>query len=102
MPVAASSKAANIHAKNIITLKQIAADIAARHGLKKQQVEAVLDDLVTETVRHLRQSDRVRLTGLCTLYAQQDRPTQTGLDMSTGEIIEIKGTKKLSFRPAKG
>lgn len=44
----------------------------------------------------------MRLTGLGTLYPQQDRPPQTGLNVSTGEIIEIKGTRKIAFRPAKG
>ena len=70
--------------------------------MTKEQVEAVLDDLVTEAIRHLRKADSVRLTGLGTLYAQQDRPSQTGLNLTTGEIIEIKGTKKLAFRPANG
>ena len=97
VPVAAPKAA-----KTTITPKQIAADIAARHGLTKEQVEAVLNDLVTEAIRHLRNGDGVRLTGLGTLYAPQDRPPQTGLNLSTGEIIEIKGTKKLAFRPAKG
>ena len=99
-----ASKAAKAQVKSTatITLKQIAVDIADRHGLTKQHIEAVLDDLVTEAVRHLRQGDSVRFTGLGTLYLKDDRPTQTGLNLSTGEVIEIKGTKKLAFRPAKG
>lgn len=98
MPVAAPEAA-----KTTITPKQIAADIADhRHGLTERQVEAVLNDPVTEAIRHLRNGDGLRLTGLGTIYAHQDRPTQTGLNLSPGEIIEIKGTKKLAFRPAKG
>lgn len=63
VPVAASKAA-----KTTVTPKQIAADIAGRHGLTRQQIEAVLDDLVTEAVRHLRNGDSVRLTGLGTLF----------------------------------
>jgi len=83
-------------ATTTITLKQVAADIADSHGLMKKQVEAVLDDLVAEAIRHLRQGDKVRFAGLGTLYVQQDRPLRTGLNLSTGEIIEIKGAKKLA------
>lgn len=97
MPAATSQRT-----KITVTTKQIAVDIAAHHSLTKQQAEAVLDDLVTEAIRHLRNGDSVRLTGLGTLYAQQDRPPQTGRNLSTGEIIQIRGTKKLAIRPAKG
>src|SRR6204780_826025 len=47
-----------------VTLKQIAAELAEGHDLPKKQAEAVLGDLVTLTTRHLKQGDKIRLTGL--------------------------------------
>ena len=82
------------------TMKQIAAELAERHDLPKKQAEAVLSDLVTLTTRHLKNGDKIRLTGLGILQVRA-RPARTGRNPATGEAIQIKASKKIAFRPAK-
>jgi DNA-binding protein HU-beta len=83
-----------------ITLRQMAAELAASHDLPKKQAEAVLGDLMTLTTRHLKNGDKIRLTGIGILQVQ-DRPARMGRNPGTGEAIEIKASKKIAFRPAK-
>jgi DNA-binding protein HU-beta len=83
-----------------VTLKQIAAELAEGHDLPKKQAEAVLGDLVTLTTRHLKQGDKIRLTGLG-IFSIQMRQARTGRNPATGEAIQIKASKKIAFRPAK-
>ena len=47
-----------------VTLKQFAAELAGTHDLPKKVAEAVLGDLVTLAIQHLKQGDKIRLTGL--------------------------------------
>jgi DNA-binding protein HU-beta len=83
-----------------VTLKQIAAELAQDHDLPKKQAEAVLGDLVTLTTRHLKQGDKIRLTGLG-IFSIQMRQARMGRNPATGESIQIKASKKIAFRPAK-
>jgi len=83
-----------------VTLKQIAAELAEGHDLPKQQAEAVLGDLVTLATRHLKNGDKIRLTGLGILQVQQ-RAARMGRNPATGEAIQIKASKKIAFRPSK-
>ena len=83
-----------------VTLKQIAAELAEGHDLPKQRTEAVLSDLVALATRHLKNGDKIRLTGLGILQVQQ-RAARMGRNPATGEAIQIKASKKIAFRPAK-
>jgi DNA-binding protein HU-beta len=83
-----------------ITLKQMAAELADSHNLSKKQAEALLDDLMTLATRHIKDGHKVRLTGLGTLHAQRPPPTR-GLNLQTGEVIEIRGKGEIAFRPSK-
>jgi DNA-binding protein HU-beta len=83
-----------------ITLKQMATELADGHKLTKKQTEALLDDLMTLSVRHLKNDHKVRLTGLGLLHVQRP-PPQRGLNLQTGEVIEIRGKGKIAFRAAK-
>jgi DNA-binding protein HU-beta len=83
-----------------VTLKQIAAELAEGHDLPKKQAEAVLGDLVSLTTRHLKQGDKIRLTGLGILSIQM-RQARMGRNPATGEAIHIKASKKIAFRPSK-
>jgi DNA-binding protein HU-beta len=82
------------------TMKQIAAELAESHDLPKKQAEAVLSDLVTLTTRHLKNGDKIRLTGLGILQVRA-RPARMGRNPATGEAIKIKASKKIAFRSAK-
>jgi DNA-binding protein HU-beta len=83
-----------------VTLKQFAAELAESHDLPKKQAEAVLGDLVTLATRHLKNGDKIRLTGLGILTVQK-RAARMGRNPATGEAIQIKASKKISFRPSK-
>ena len=82
------------------TMKQIAAELAESHDLPKKQAEAVLSDLVTQTTRHLKNGDKIWLTGLGILQVRA-RPARMGRNPVTGEAIKIKASKKIAFRSAK-
>jgi DNA-binding protein HU-beta len=92
--------AAKSAAQATVTLKQIAATIAATHDMSKKAAEAVLDDLVSATSQHLKKGDKVRLTGLGILQVRA-RAARMGRNPATGEAIKIKASKKIAFRPAK-
>jgi DNA-binding protein HU-beta len=83
-----------------ITLKQMAAALAESHDLPKKQAEAVLGDLMTLATTHLKNGDKIRLTGLGILQVQ-NRPARKGRNPGTGETIDIKASKKIAFRAAK-
>jgi DNA-binding protein HU-beta len=83
-----------------ITLKQIAAQLAEGHDLAKKLTEALLGDLVTLTTQHLKNGDKIRLTGLGILQVRS-REARMGRNPATGESIKIAASKKIAFRPAK-
>jgi DNA-binding protein HU-beta len=83
-----------------ITLKYLAATLSDSHDLPKKQAEAVLGDLVALATRHLKKGDKIRLTGLGILQVRK-RAARMGRNPATGEVIKIKASKKIAFRPAK-
>ena len=83
-----------------ITLKHLAAQLAAGHQLSKKQSEAVLVDLVAAITKHLKNGDRIRIGGLGILQVRK-RAARMGRNPATGEQIQIKASKKVAFRPAK-
>jgi DNA-binding protein HU-beta len=52
------------------------------------------------TTQHLKQGDKIRLTGLGILQVRS-RAARTGRNPATGESIKIAASKKIAFRPAK-
>lgn len=98
---AAAKKAAAKAAPAVtVTLKQIAAELAAEHDLPKKQAESLLGDLVAVATRHLQKGDKIRLTGLGILQVR-NRAARMGRNPATGESIQIPASKKIGFRPAK-
>jgi DNA-binding protein HU-beta len=99
---AAAKKAAPAKAapQVTITLKHIAAALAESHELPKKRAEAMLGDLVAMTTQHLKQGDKIRLTGLGILQVRS-RAARMGRNPATGESIKIAASKKIAFRPAK-
>jgi len=87
-------------AQTTVTLKQIAADLAETHEMPKKQAEAMLNDMVAVTTRHLKKGDRIRLTGLGILQVRK-RAARMGRNPATGEAIKIKASKKIAFRASK-
>ena len=83
-----------------VTVKQLAAGVAEAQDLSKKQAEAVLTDTVDMIVRHLKRGDRVRIVGLGILQVRK-RAARVGRNPATGEPIQIKASKKVTFRAVK-
>ena len=83
-----------------VTLKQMAAELADGHNLPKNEAEVLLTGLMTLLIQHLKNGHRVRLTGLGLLHVRRP-PPQRGLNLQTGEVIEIRGKGEIVFQPAK-
>jgi DNA-binding protein HU-beta len=94
---AAPAKAAP---QTTITLKHIAAELAAAHDLSKKAAEAVLDAFVALVTRQLAKGDKIRLSGLGILQVR-DRPARTARNPATGEAVAVAASRKIAFRPAK-
>lgn len=84
----------------IVTLKQIAADLANKHEVAKKTAEAMLGDLVGETARHVKRGAKVRIPGLGILMVKKTK-ARMGRNPATGETIKIAAKKKVAFRVAK-
>jgi DNA-binding protein HU-beta len=83
-----------------VTLKHLAAGVAEGQELSKKHAEAILTDVVDLIARHLKKGDRVRIVGLGILQVRK-RAARVGRNPATGEPIQIKASKKVTFRPVK-
>jgi len=83
-----------------VTLKHLAARLAADHELTKREGEAILGDLVSLITKHLKKGERIRISGFGILQVRT-RAARMGRNPATGEAIKIKASKKVAFRPAK-
>jgi DNA-binding protein HU-beta len=83
-----------------VTLKHLAAALAEDHEMAKKQSEAILNDLVSMMVKHLKKGDRIRIGGFGILQVRK-RAARMGRNPATGEPIKIKASKKVAFRAAK-
>jgi DNA-binding protein HU-beta len=86
--------------KPAVTLKHLAATLAKDHDLTKRAGQAFLDDLVGMITKHLKKRERVRIAGLGILQVK-NRAARMGRNPATGEVIQIKASKKVAFRAAK-
>lgn len=83
-----------------ITLRHLGIALSETHELPKKQVNAVLEDMVTNIAKHLKKGARIRIGGLGILQVRK-RPARMGRNPATGEPIKIKASKKIAFRAAK-
>jgi DNA-binding protein HU-beta len=87
-------------AQATVTIKQIAATIAEQHEIAKKQSETILNDMIGLGTKHLKNGDRIRISGLGILQVRK-RAARMGRNPATGEAIKIKASKKVAFRAAK-
>lgn len=85
---------------SVLTLKHLAADLAAAHDVPKKQMEGVLGDFVALIGKNLKKGAKMRISGLGILQVRH-RAARMGRNPATGEAIKIKASKKIAFRPAK-
>ncbi|WP_342362874.1 HU family DNA-binding protein [Terrarubrum flagellatum] len=83
-----------------LTVKHIAAELAAAHDMAKKQAETILTDFVDSVVKNLKKGTKIRIVGLGMLQVRK-RAARMGRNPATGEAIKIKASKKVAFRAAK-
>jgi DNA-binding protein HU-beta len=84
----------------VVTLKQIAAEIAEAHELPKTHAETMLTDTVDRLAKHLVKGNKVRIVGLG-IFQVKRREARMGHNRQTGEAVKIKASKKVTFRAGK-
>jgi DNA-binding protein HU-beta len=84
----------------VVTAKHLAASIADEHQIPQKQANAVVVSLIGLMTDHLKNGDRLRISGLGILEVKS-RPARMGRNPATGEAIQIKASKKIAFRAAK-
>jgi DNA-binding protein HU-beta len=95
--VAAPAKAS---AASVVTLKNLAEQIAEAHDLPRRAATAMLEDVVERVTAHLKRGERIRFGALGILEVR-NRPARMGRNPATGEAVKIKASKKVAFRAAK-
>src|SRR3974390_120640 len=99
-PKAAAKPAAAKAKTTTLTIKNLAANMAAAPELPKRQTEAMLKEMVASIVKSLKKGERVKINGLGILQVRK-RAARMGRNPATGEAIKIKASKKVAFRAAK-
>jgi DNA-binding protein HU-beta len=84
-----------------VTLTQLSAQLAARHKLTKKQTKKLLEGLIGLVRTNLKKGARIWIGGFGVLMVR-NRPARMGRNPRTGEPIQIKASKKVAFRVAKG
>ena len=83
-----------------VTLKHLAAALAADHEMSKKSAEGLLNDLVGMMVKHLKKGERIRIGGFGILQVRK-RAARMGRNPATGETISIPAKRVVKFRVAK-
>ena len=83
-----------------VTKKHFTDALAKQHHLTKKQGRQMLEDLIGLITEHLKKGERVKIAGLGILVVR-NRAARMGRNPMTGEPIQIKASKKVTFRPTK-
>jgi DNA-binding protein HU-beta len=97
---AAAAPKAKAVAAPVVTLKAVFEQLGDAHALPKKQAHSLVADFVAAMTTHLKQGDRIRMSGLGILEVKA-RAARMGRNPATGETIQIKASKKVAFRAAK-
>ena len=79
---------------------QLADRLAERFGVSKKQGGEWLDAFTDEITKILRSGEKVNITGFG-VFKVADRKAREGRNPKTGEVIQIKASKKPRFTPGK-
>ncbi|MGB8244193.1 MAG: HU family DNA-binding protein [Pseudolabrys sp.] len=82
-----------------VSKKHFAHALAKQHHLTKKQGREMLEDLIGLITKHLKKGERVKIAGLGILVVR-NRAARVGRNPATGEVIQIKASKKVAFRPS--
>lgn len=78
--------------------QEIAAKLAARHGLSQKEAESFMTHLVDVLQDALKDEKMVKIKGLGTFKVTTVNP-RASVDVNTGERIVIEGRDKITFTP---
>ncbi len=79
---------------------ELAAAVAAKADLSKEQASRVLNAVLEEITSALNREDSVTLVGFGT-FLQRHRGARTGKNPQTGEPVKIRASNTVSFKPGK-
>ncbi len=80
---------------------ELAAAIADKADLSKEQAGRALNAILDEITQALSRKDTVTLVGFGT-FLQRHRGARTGKNPQTGEPVQIKASNTVAFKPGKG
>ncbi|UZW57215.1 HU family DNA-binding protein [Sphingobium sp. JS3065] len=79
---------------------ELAEALAADHGLTKADARKYVDGVFSAIAGAAAKGDEVSLNGFGK-FKVKDQPAREGRNPSTGAVIQIAASKKLTFTPAK-
>jgi len=79
---------------------ELAAAIAEKADLTKEQASRVLNAVLEEITNALHRKDSVTLVGFGT-FIQRHRGARTGQNPQTGQPVTIKASNTVAFKPGK-
>ena len=82
-----------------VSKKHFAHALAKQHHLTKKQGREMLEDLICLITKHMKKGEQVKIAGLGILRVR-NRAARVGRNPATGEVIQIKASKKVAFRPS--
>lgn len=84
-----------------ISKTDLVGELAESTGVSSKDVKAVVEGLLTSVGTHLKQGNKVQLTGFGT-FEVRERSARTGVKPGTSEKIEIAASKAPAFKAGKG
>ncbi len=75
-------------------------ELMERTGLQRREVEEMVSGFCDLVIGRLAQGEKVSFSGFGT-FEPRTRAAHTGRDPRTGEMIEIRQTSTVAFRPGK-
>jgi DNA-binding protein HU-beta len=79
---------------------ELAEAVAAEHGLTKADARKYVDGVFAAIASAAAKGEEVSLSGFGK-FKVKDQPAREGRNPSTGAVIQIAASKKLTFTPAK-
>ena len=76
---------------------QLIEAVASELGGSKAAASRAIEAVITSITRGVNKDNAVTITGFGT-FAKKDRPARTGRNPSTGEPLDIKASKTVSFK----
>lgn len=76
-------------------------EIAETSGMAQKDIKVVVDGLLERVEAHLKQGNKVQLTGFGT-FEVRERKARTGVKPGTTEKIEIPASNYPAFKPGQG